>query len=80
MLTVKEFAFSASSACHSGSGAVSPILAAIGLEVDLAGCSVRFGLGKSTTQEQVESLCAAVDRAARRIRGPVAGPSPARAV
>ena len=73
MLMLKDFAFSASSACHSDREEPSPVLSAIGLDADLIGCSVRFGLGKGTTAEDIERLVAGIDKAVRRIRGPVMG-------
>jgi cysteine desulfurase len=63
------FALSAGSACHSGMHAPSPVLAAIGLDEDLASCCIRFGLGRSTTSEDVESLLAALEKVVRRVRG-----------
>jgi cysteine desulfurase len=76
MLLLKGFAFSASSACQSGKGTPSPVLAAIGLEPELASCSVRFGLGRGTTREDVLDLLAEVAKVVRRIRGPVLEISP----
>jgi cysteine desulfurase len=73
MLALDRFAVSASSACHSGSGELSPVFSAIGLDPDLAACSVRFGLGRSTTSEQVRDLLAVLGKAVRRLRGFVPG-------
>jgi cysteine desulfurase len=75
MLLLKGFSFSASSACQSGKGAPSPVLAAIGLDPELASCSVRFGLGRGTTSEDVQELVAGITKVVRRIRGPVLGSS-----
>ena len=63
------FALSAGSACHSGTHAPSPVLAAIGLDEDLASCCIRFGLGSGTTSEDVDSLLAALEKMMRRVRG-----------
>jgi cysteine desulfurase len=63
------FALSAGSACHSGTHAPSPVLAAIGLDEDLASCCIRFGLGRSTTSEDVQSLLGALEKIVRRARG-----------
>ena len=76
MLLLKGFAFSASSACQSGKGTLSPVLAAIGLEPELASCCVRFGLGRGTTREDVQELPAEIAKIVRRIRGPVLKISP----
>jgi cysteine desulfurase len=70
MLLLGDYAFSASSACQSGKSEPSPVLTAIGLEADLIGCCVRFGLGKGTTSENVQELLAGIEKAVRRIRGP----------
>jgi cysteine desulfurase len=80
MLALDGFAISAGSACHSGSGELSPVLAAVGLDPDLAACSVRFGLGRATTPGHVRDLLAALGKAVPRLRGPVPGaaPSPVR--
>ena len=71
------FALSAGSACHSGSHAPSPVLAAIGLDEGLASCSIRFGLGRSTTSEDVESLLSALEKIVRRVRGSSPASAPA---
>lgn len=71
MLALKDFALSTSSACHSGSAEPSPILAAIGLDPSLADCSIRIGMGRGTTEEQIESLGQGIGKALRRLRGPL---------
>jgi len=79
MALLKEFGVSASSACHSGKGDPSPILTAIGLDPGLASCSLRFGLGHATTEDDVRRLLDDLARAVRRIRGPgprAAAPAP----
>ncbi|HET9235028.1 MAG TPA: cysteine desulfurase family protein [Candidatus Eisenbacteria bacterium] len=68
--SLPQFALSAGSACHSGTHAPSPVLTAIGLEEDLASCSIRFGLGRGTTAEEVEALLLALEKVVRRVRGP----------
>jgi cysteine desulfurase len=68
--SLSGFALSAGSACHSRTGSPSPVLAAIGLDDELASCSVRFGLGRMTTLEEINVLLAALEKAVRRIRGP----------
>jgi cysteine desulfurase len=70
-----SFGLSAGSACHSGSGHPSPVLAALGLSPELAGCSVRFGLGKSTARDEVDALLVALEKAVRRMRGAPSEPS-----
>jgi cysteine desulfurase len=71
------FALSAGSACHSGMHAPSPVLAAIGLDEDLASCSIRFGLGRSTTSEDVDALLSALGKVVRRVRGASPASAPA---
>jgi cysteine desulfurase len=71
------FGLSAGSACHSGAHSPSPVLAAIGLDDDLAACCIRFGLGRSTTLEEVQSLLAALEKVVRRVRGSAAANAPA---
>lgn len=71
MLLLRGFAFSATSACQSGKGSPSPVLAAIGLDPELISCSVRFGLGRGTRRENLEDLVGALGKVVKRIRGPV---------
>lgn len=44
------------SACHAGSVEVSPVLKAMGLPADVALGAIRFSLGRTTTQEEVEEV------------------------
>ena len=50
----KELAVSSGSACSSITARPSHVLTAMGIGGDLARSSLRFGLGRSTTEEQVE--------------------------
>jgi cysteine desulfurase len=67
------FALSAGSACHSGTTAPSQVLLAIGVAPELAVCSLRIGLGKGTTPEQVQSLLSSLETGVLRIRGTIEG-------
>ncbi|MFO1254221.1 MAG: cysteine desulfurase family protein [Sphingomonadaceae bacterium] len=61
----RNLAFSAGSACGSGTGAPSRVLSAIGLEAKEARNSIRLGFGRYTTREEVESACLAIEAAAQ---------------
>ncbi|MEQ1640482.1 MAG: aminotransferase class V-fold PLP-dependent enzyme [Novosphingobium sp.] len=60
----REIAFSAGSACGSGTGAPSRVLSAIGLEAGQARNSIRLGFGRYTTREDVEQACHRLEAAA----------------
>jgi cysteine desulfurase len=60
----RDLAFSAGSACGSGTGAPSRVLTAIGLEPQQARNSIRLGFGRYTTMEEVETACRALEAAA----------------
>jgi len=61
----RQIAFSAGSACGSGTGAPSRVLSAIGLEAKAARNSIRLGFGRYTTREEVETACRAIEAAAK---------------
>jgi cysteine desulfurase len=54
LLTVKDVALSTGSACSSAIPKASHVLRAIGLTEDEAKSSIRFGLGRFTTSEEIE--------------------------
>jgi cysteine desulfurase len=54
VMSIKELAVSSGSACTSASLEPSYVLRALGVEVELAHTSIRFGLGRFTTQEEVD--------------------------
>ncbi len=64
MSDLRDVAFSAGSACASGSGRPSHVLRAIGLTPAQAKASVRIGFGRYTTTEQMEDACARINVAA----------------
>lgn len=68
MLAVKEIAVSSGSACTSASLEPSYVLAALGIDAASAHCSIRFGLGRATTFEQVEFAATRVITEVRRLR------------
>ena len=49
-----ELAASAGSACHSGATMISYVLQAMGVEPELARATVRFSVGRFTTEEEIE--------------------------
>ncbi|KAM7541846.1 hypothetical protein Aperf_G00000019314 [Anoplocephala perfoliata] len=54
LMALKNVALSSGSACTSASLEPSYVLRAIGMEEDLAHSSIRFGLGRFTTEEEVD--------------------------
>jgi cysteine desulfurase len=67
-LDLKGFAVSSGSACSSGAVAPSHVLLAIGMSRERARASLRFSLGHSNTQEQVDALIDAVAESASQLR------------
>jgi cysteine desulfurase len=59
-LDLRGFAVSSGSACSSGSVEPSHVLLAIGLAPERARASIRFSLGRSNTEEQVDALIDAI--------------------
>jgi len=65
---LRDIAFSAGSACASGSGRPSHVLTAIGLSDAQARSSIRLGFGRYTTLEEIERAMTMIDEAAARQR------------
>jgi cysteine desulfurase len=63
---VRQVAFSAGSACASGSGRPSHVLGALGLTEREAHSSIRLGFGRYTTQEELLRALTLIDEAANR--------------
>ncbi len=68
MSDLRDIAFSAGSACASGSGRPSHVLEAIGLSDAEARSSIRLGFGRYTTEEEFLGACQRIDEAARAQR------------
>ncbi len=68
LVSLKDVAVSSGSACTSASLAPSHVLTAIGVPADLAHASIRFGLGRWTTAEEVDYAAEAAVRAVERLR------------
>ena len=68
LLALKEIALSAGSACSSGSGEPSHVLRAIGMDADRAFSSLRFGLGRFSTAEEIDYTAQRVVEAVGRLR------------
>ncbi|AZL15214.1 IscS subfamily cysteine desulfurase [Rickettsiales endosymbiont of Stachyamoeba lipophora] len=54
LMAIKDLAVSSGSACTSASLEPSYVLRALGIEEELAHTSIRFGIGRFTTEEQVD--------------------------
>jgi len=65
---VRGVAFSAGSACASGSGRPSHVLKALGLADAEARSSIRLGFGRYTTEEEIEAAITQINEAAMRQR------------
>lgn len=65
MSDLRDIAFSAGSACASGSGRPSHVLSAIGLSDAEARSSIRIGFGRTTTEEELLNAITRIDAAAR---------------
>ncbi len=67
-LDLAGFAVSSGAACSSGAVTPSHVLTAMGLSTAEARASIRFSLGRTNTEEQVDALIAAVEKATARLR------------
>jgi len=65
---LRQIAFSAGSACASGSGRPSHVLSALGLSERQARSSIRLGFGRYTSEEELVAALTAIQDAAARQR------------
>lgn len=68
MMAIKDVAVSSGSACTSASLEPSYVLRSMGLDEDLAHSSIRFGLGRFNTEEEVDYVGELVVSKVRRLR------------
>jgi len=68
MLAMRDVAVSSGSACTSAEPEPSHVLRAIGLDDDAARASLRFGLGRFSTEEEIDFAIGAVTTAVERLR------------
>ncbi|KAF7233213.1 hypothetical protein EG68_11545 [Paragonimus skrjabini miyazakii] len=68
LMALKQVALSSGSACTSASLEPSYVLRAIGAEEDLAHSSIRFGIGRFTTEEEVDFTVKQVVTHVKRLR------------
>jgi cysteine desulfurase len=68
MMAIKDVAVSSGSACTSASLEPSYVLRSMGLEEDMAHSSIRFGLGRFNTEEEVDYVAQLVVAKVKRLR------------
>jgi cysteine desulfurase len=68
LMSLKDVAVSLGSACTSASAQASHVLRAMGLGDELAHTSIRFGLGRSNTEEEVDYVCGRLVEEVTRLR------------
>ncbi len=68
MMAIRDVAVSSGSACTSASLEPSYVLRAMGVEEELAHSSIRFGIGKFNTEEEIDYVASLVTDSVRRLR------------
>lgn len=68
MMAMRDVAVSSGSACSAANPEPSHVLSAMGLDEDDARASLRFGLGRFTTEEEIDFAIDAVTSAVARLR------------
>jgi len=69
LASLKDVSVSSGSACSSGNPEPSHVLKALGRRDELALASLRFGLSRQTTEEEIDFAAERVVRAVRQLRG-----------
>ncbi len=67
--SLPELAFSTGSACGSGEPEPSTVIKALGLTDEQANATVRFGLGRWTTKENIDDAVDKISESVKKIRG-----------
>jgi len=68
MMGIKDLAVSSGSACTSASLEPSYVLRALGVEVEMAHTSIRMGIGRFTTEEEIDYAVTEINENIRRLR------------
>ena len=68
IMAIKDCAVSSGSACTSASLEPSYVLRAIGVEEDMAHTSLRIGIGRFTTEEEVDYMVELLTKEVNRLR------------
>ena len=68
LMAIKDLAVSSGSACTSASLEPSYVLRALGVDVELAHTSIRFGIGRFTSEEEIDYAIATVREHVGRLR------------
>jgi cysteine desulfurase len=68
MMAMRDVAVSSGSACTSADPEPSHVLTAMGIDEDLTRASLRFGLGRFTTEDEIDFAIGAVADAVERLR------------
>jgi cysteine desulfurase len=68
MMAIKDVAVSSGSACTSASLEPSYVLKAMGLDEDLAHSSLRFGIGRFNTEEEVDFVADLLVNKVKKLR------------
>ena len=67
-MALKDIAISSGSACTSASLEPSYVLRALGVEEDMAHTSIRFGIGRFTTDEEIDAAVDLLESVVTRLR------------